>query len=105
MGQSRKVNPYLDKQPKIGPFPADQIVPWSIIIGVSYYLFKVFLGLNWVWTGMLAAWGIATWWILTASKGWRFLSKFVPVPFWVRGYGRYKRFLEINNDYNKTKKS
>ncbi|MGB7443438.1 MAG: hypothetical protein WA919_20425 [Coleofasciculaceae cyanobacterium] len=81
----RKVNASLDKQPKIGPFPADQFLPWIAIAGISYYLFKIALGLSWIWTGILAAWGMSTWWILTGSHSWRFLSKFIPVPNWVRG--------------------
>ncbi|NEQ64382.1 MAG: hypothetical protein F6K21_02565 [Symploca sp. SIO2D2] len=89
----RTVNTTLGKQPKIGPFPADQFVPWMVICGVSYYLFKVTLNLSWVWTGALAAWGMSTWWVLTGSRSWRFLSKFVPVPNWVRAYTTYRRLL------------
>ncbi|MEL6334818.1 MAG: hypothetical protein AAFQ76_19795 [Cyanobacteria bacterium J06626_26] len=97
-GEFRKVNPYLDQAPKFGPFQANQLLPWITIAGISYYLFKVLLGFTWVWTGILAAWGIATWWTLTGSKSWRFLSKFVPTPYWVRGYGRYRRL--VNSPFN-----
>ena len=98
----RKINPYLDQKPNIGPFPADQVIPWALIAGVSYYVFKVLFGLTWLWTGMLAGWGMATWWILTGSKGWRFLSKFVPTPHWGRGYGRYKRFLDAQQQIRRS---
>lgn len=81
----RKVNPSLDKAPNIGPFPADQVFPWAIIGGSSYYLFNVLLGLSWIWTGAIAGWGMSTWWILTANDSWRFLSKFIHPPTWTRG--------------------
>ncbi|MCA1990650.1 MAG: hypothetical protein LDL41_01180 [Coleofasciculus sp. S288] len=90
----RKVNPNLGQQPNIGPFPAEQFIPWLAIAGVSYYLCKVLLQMSWVWTGAIAAWGIATWWVLTGSKPWKFLSKFVRTPYWVRGYGRYRSLVD-----------
>ena len=107
----RKVNASLGKHPNIGPFPADQFLPWTVICGVSYYLFHVLAGFSWLWTGLLAAWGISTWWVLTGSKAWRFLSKFVPTPTWGRGYGRYQRILSErsvssgkNTEYKPVKK-
>lgn len=89
----RVVNPSLGKSPKIGPFPADQVVPWIVISFTSYYVGKVIFGISWVWTGTIAAWGISTWWILTGSKGWRFLSKFIGTPTWTRGFAGYQRLL------------
>lgn len=86
----RTVNATLGKQPNIGPFPADQLVPWTIISGCSYYLAHGLLRLNWVWTLAIAAWGIATWWILTANGAWRILSKFVATPNWTRVRVTYK---------------
>ncbi|HBL13797.1 MAG TPA: hypothetical protein DD379_20860 [Cyanobacteria bacterium UBA11162] len=89
----RKVNSSLDKHPKIAFFPADQFLPWIIILGVSYYVFKVLLQWSWIWTGGVAGWGISTWWILTGENSWRFLSKFVPVPNWVRACIRYQEII------------
>ncbi|MEA5573422.1 hypothetical protein [Calothrix sp. UHCC 0171] len=80
----RKVNVALGKQPNIGPFPADQLIPWAIICGISYYLAHGLFRLNWVWTCSISAWGIATWWIITANGAWRILSKFVATPRWTR---------------------
>ncbi|NER27601.1 MAG: hypothetical protein F6J89_08190 [Symploca sp. SIO1C4] len=97
----RKVNATLDKQPKIGPFPADQFFPWMVICGVFYYLFKVALGMNWVWTGALAAWGMSTWWVLTGNRSWKFLSKFVSVPTWVRAMTTYRRLLNPQSQVEK----
>ena len=86
----RKVNATLGKRPSIGPFPADQLVPWAIISGVSYYLAHGLLRFNWVWTCSIAAWGIATWWNLTANGAWRILSKFVATPNWTRVRVKYR---------------
>ncbi len=87
----RKVNQMLGAQPNFGPFPADQLLPWIAIAMLSYWICKLLLGLNWVWTGIIIAWGISTWWVLTGSKAWRFLSKFMPVPTWSRGFALYQR--------------
>ncbi|MGD2184383.1 hypothetical protein [Lusitaniella coriacea] len=86
----RKVNPTLDKQPRVGPIPADQLIPWLLACGAAYYIGRLLLGLSWVWTGVVAAWGMSTWWILTAKGAWRFFGKFVAVPHWVRGQGIYR---------------
>ena len=89
----RPVNPTLGTAPRVGPFPADQVVPWTAICLSSYYICKSVLGLSWLWTGIVAAWGMSTWWVLTGSKAWRFLSKLVPTPTFTRGFLRYSRFL------------
>lgn len=91
----RAVNPSLGKAPKVGPFPSAQVVPWTAILLTSYYVCKVVFGLSWLWTGIIAAWGISTWWVLTGSKSWRFLSKFISTPNWTRGYARYQRFTNV----------
>jgi hypothetical protein len=89
----RSVNPSLGTAPRVGPFPADQVVPWTAICFSSYYICKSVLGLSWLWTGIVATWGMSTWWVLTGSKAWRFLSKLVPTPTFTRGYVRYSRLL------------
>jgi hypothetical protein len=93
----RSVNSTLGKAPSIGPFPAEQVVPWTAIFLSSYYVCKVIFGLSWLWTVIIAAWGMSTWWVLTGSKSWRFLSKFVSTPNWTRGYARYQRVIDINS--------
>ena len=99
----RPVNQILGSQPSLGPIPADQIFPWVVIILVSYFVINgVFGGLfaddfqRWLWTALMTGWGIATWWILSGGKSWRFLSKFIGVPTWTRGFARYQSLLEIN---------
>ncbi|BDA73804.1 hypothetical protein CAL7716_079700 [Calothrix sp. PCC 7716] len=92
--KQRVVNATLGKQPNIGPFPADQLIPWAIICAFSYYLCHGLLKLNWVWTMACAAWGISTWWILTANGAWRILSKFVATPNWTRVRCLYQPIME-----------
>lgn len=85
----RTVNALLGAKPMLGPLAAEQIVPWTIILGLSTFAKQIF-NLDWRWAGMLAVWGIATWWILTGSHPLRFLSKFQRVPTWGRGYVNYR---------------
>lgn len=101
----RPVNQILGSQPSLGPIPADQILPWLVIVLVSYFVINgVFGGLfaddfqRWLWTALMTGWGIATWWILSGGRSWRFLSKFIGVPTWTRGFARYQSVLEINHE-------
>ena len=101
----RPVNQILGSQPSLGPIPADQIFPWIVIVLAAYFVINgVFGGIfaddfqRWLWTALIAGWGIATWWILSGGRSWRFLSKFVGVPTWTRGFARYQSLLEINHE-------
>ncbi len=89
----RTINPMLGAQPQLGPVPAEQVIPWAIILVLSYVVAQA-IGLSWIQTGFVAAWGIATWWVLTGKKSWRFLSKFLPTPNWTRGYAPYRRLMK-----------
>ncbi|MBD2494820.1 hypothetical protein BCD64_23005 [Nostoc sp. MBR 210] len=107
----RPVNQILGAQPSLGPIPADQIFPWLVIALTSYFIINgVFGGLftdefqKWLWTFLIAGWGIATWWILSGGRSWRFLSKFIGVPTWTRGFARYQSLLEINHEAKNRKK-
>lgn len=99
----RPVNQILGSQPSLGPIPADQIIPWTVIALTSNFIINgIFGGLftedfqKWLWTILMAGWGIATWWILTGSKSWLFLSQFIGVPRWTRGFARYQSLIEVN---------
>lgn len=93
----RRVNSLLDKQPNLGPFPADMIFPWAAISLSSFLIFKTMLQLSWIWFGSITAWGCATWWILTAKNSWQYLSKFITAPHWVRAISYYQSPLETNS--------
>jgi hypothetical protein len=100
----RPVNATLGQAPKLGPFPADQVLPWTVIALVGYYLTRGVLGLSWLWTGLFIAWGISTWWALTGGRSWRFLSKFISTRNWTRGYARYQRLLTNNRSARSVKR-
>jgi hypothetical protein len=96
----RPVNQILGTQPSLGPIPANQIIPWTLIGLGAYFIVNGFFGglfrnewQKWLWTFLIAGWGMSTWWILSGGRSWRFLSKFVGVPKWTRGMARYRSFL------------
>ena len=101
----RPVNQILGSQPSLGPIPADQIIPWTLIAITVYIVINgVFGGLfsdnfqKWLWIVLITGWGMATWWILTGGRSWRFLSKLIAVPTWTRGFARYKSWLEVDHE-------
>lgn len=101
----RPVNQILGTQPSLGPIPADQVFPWTVIALTSYFIVNGIFGSifsdefqKWLWTLLITAWGMATWWILTGGRSWRFLSKFIGVPTWTRGFARYQSLLENNHE-------
>ncbi|MDX2096732.1 MAG: hypothetical protein SFW36_03065 [Leptolyngbyaceae cyanobacterium bins.59] len=98
----RSVNPMLGVQPRFGPFPAEHLIPWTAIALTAYVLCQGLLGLGWLWTGLFTAWGVTTWWILTGDKPWRFLSRFMPTPYWVRGHCRYQSPLHCSESQRNT---
>lgn len=99
----RPVNQIFRLSALTGPIPADQIFPWTIICLSAYFIINgIFGGVfpddfqRWLWTFLIAGWGMATWWILSGGRSWRFLSKFMGVPTWTRGFARYYSLLEVN---------
>jgi len=79
------VNGALNLKPSFGPIPADQVIPWSVIVLANIVVANRILGLSWITTILSTGWGIATWWILTGSDASRFLSKFHSPPLWLYG--------------------
>jgi hypothetical protein len=88
------VNQILNAKPRLGPIPGEQVVAWIGIIVVSYLICQGLLGLSWIATCLVAAWGMGTWWALTGDESWRFLSKFHGVPRWTLGNQPYTSLLE-----------
>ena len=61
--QFRPVNQILGSQPSLGPIPADQIIPWTVIVLTAYFLINGIFGSlfaddfqKWLWIGLIAAW-------------------------------------------------
>ncbi|MEJ1936617.1 hypothetical protein WDZ92_41020 [Nostoc sp. NIES-2111] len=84
----RTVNRILGERPRLGPFPADQIFPWTLIAAGNVFLFNYLLKTSWLATGLAIAWGWASWWTIS-TKG-DFFGKFVATPRISRGYMRHK---------------
>ncbi|PHM07632.1 hypothetical protein [Nostoc sp. 'Peltigera malacea cyanobiont' DB3992] len=82
------VNRILGERPRLGPFPADQIFPWTLIAVVNVFIFNYLLKTSWLGTGLSIAWGWATWWTISTNKD--FFGKFVSVPRISRGYMRFQ---------------
>ncbi len=100
--QFRQINPLLGARPSFGPIPADLLLPWGAIALVVLISTKGVVNVGWEWTIGLTLWGCGTWWILTGSRPYRFLSKFLPVPNrWSRGHVRYRPMPRRSgrNDY------
>lgn len=96
----RPVNPMLGSQPHFGPIPAEQLIPWTVISFTLYAISQNVLRLDWTWTMLLIFWGDATWWIVTGSKPYRFLSKFIITPNWTRGRLQYHSLLAYKEQLN-----
>ena len=85
----RVVNQSLGNQPKFGPFPANQIIPFVVIIFVAVFIQQLFQ-LSWINGILVALWMFGTSWVLMGKHSWRFLAKFVHPPYWVRSSVRYE---------------
>ena len=106
MSNFRKVNKSLDLSPRIGPFPAEQFIPWLMIGVTVFFLGKRVLNLPWLWVIILIIWGCSTWWVITAGGYYKFFSKFIEPPHWVRGMGRTKPLLSLEKgrDYEQNRR-
>ena len=93
MSKYRPVNRGLDIEPLIFFIRADMFMPWAVIL-LAALLAKGMFAFSWMTTIFIAVWGMATWWILTYKGAWRFLSKFVISPKWIRGQGSYPSLVK-----------
>ena len=87
------VNQVLNMKPNLGPIPGEQLIPWASI-GLGSFMITSLLSLSWMYCFFMIVWGVATWWGLTGSESWRFLSKFRRVPNWTIGQCDYKSPIE-----------
>ncbi|MGK7882250.1 MAG: hypothetical protein AB4060_19435 [Crocosphaera sp.] len=106
MSNFRKVNKSLDLSPRIGPFPAEQFIPWLMIGVTVFFLGKRVFDLPWLWVIILIIWGCSTWWVITAGGYYKFFSKFIEPPHWVRGMGRIQPLLSLEKgrDYEQNRR-
>ncbi|MCD8487680.1 MAG: hypothetical protein LRZ84_13345, partial [Desertifilum sp.] len=93
-----KYNGVLGKQASIGPVPANQIVPWMLIIVASYTVVQGFLGLGLTAFGAVSFWGITSWWLLTGARPHQFINQWRSAPGrdWFNANLRYLPLLQVN---------
>ncbi len=90
-GRFRPVNQMLGSRPSLGPIPADLVLPWGGIALVVLIVTRNIFVVDWQWTIGLIVWGCTSWAILTGTKPYRFLSKFLlPPQRWSRGHERHR---------------
>ena len=91
MSKFRQINQMLGSRPSLGPIPADLILPWGGIFLVVLIFTRSIFPVDWQWTVGLIVWGCVTWTVLTGTKPYKFLSKFMNPPrHWSRGHERYQ---------------
>ena len=75
-----RVNKILGKQASIGFIPASQLLPWSVLVIVSYTLTNGIFSLGLAWFFVVSFWLITSWWILTGNKPHLFVDSFRKPP-------------------------
>jgi hypothetical protein len=77
-----RVNKLLGERASIGPIPAEQLLPWVAIGGVSFFLFKMLLAVSFMTWLLIWFWLNTTWWLLTGRKTYRFIKNWAQPPGW-----------------------
>jgi hypothetical protein len=70
------VNKILGKPASIGIVPANQILPWLILIIIAYMLTNGLFSLGMSWFLGISFWLIVSWWLLTGNNPHLFVDKF-----------------------------
>lgn len=93
-----KVNQILGKQASIGPIPADQIVPWMLLIGIAYFLTQGLFSFGMPVFLFVAAWFCIAWWLLTGKRPHLFVDRFrgTPGTDWINGEAAYLSPIPAN---------
>jgi hypothetical protein len=74
----------LGEKSKIAIIPREYILPWVIIIGISYILIykplSFFFGLNGFWLVVIIVWFCAAWALIAGQKSHNLTDEFYPLP-------------------------
>jgi hypothetical protein len=89
----RPVSRVLGKPGSVLFIPGNQVMPWAVISITAVFL-GLILNLSLVWTGIIMAWWLASFWILAGDNPSRFLLVFHRSPTYTRGYTEYKPLLK-----------
>lgn len=79
------VNQILGKPASIGPIPASQILPWIVIIVISYVITNGFFSFGIPWFLGISFWLIVSWWLVTGNQPHKILNTFRNPPGGRRG--------------------
>lgn len=77
-----RVNKLLGERAQIGPIPAEQLLPWVAIGGMSFFLFKMLLAVSFMAWLLIWFWLNGTWWLLTGRKTYQFIKSWAQPPGW-----------------------
>ncbi|NBD31711.1 MAG: hypothetical protein GVY17_01725 [Cyanobacteria bacterium] len=79
------LNPILGQQPSIGPIPATQLLPWSLIVVLAYIATNFFFDFGLLAWLLVSFWGMGSWWLLTGENPAHFLNlwRFPPGKEWI----------------------
>ncbi len=75
-----RINQLLGEQPTILFIPANQLIPWSVLIIISYVLTMGFFDFGLAAFGIGSLWFCLGWWILTGKHPHQFVDRFVFPP-------------------------
>ena len=79
-----KVSKIYQQQASVGPVPADQLVPWGVMVIVSFVVCEMLLSLGLAVWGVTSLWLIASWWFLTGKKSYQYTDLWImPNKDWV----------------------
>ncbi|MGP1373381.1 MAG: hypothetical protein ACTS3T_11175 [Almyronema sp.] len=91
-----RVNKLLGERASIGPIPAEQLMPWVAIGGVSFFAVKMLLAQNFITWLLVWFWLNGTWWVLTGEKTYKFIKSWAHPPGhdWTNGETIFIRAYE-----------
>jgi hypothetical protein len=75
-----RYNKILGKEASIGPIPANQVIPWVLLIIIAYILTNVLTNFGLGAFAAIAIWLVVSYWILTGSKPYQYLDKWRSPP-------------------------
>ena len=70
------INQLLGEQPTILFIPANQMIPWSVLVIISYFLTMGFFNFGLAAFGIVSLWLCIGWWILTGKHPHEFIDRF-----------------------------
>lgn len=97
----RPINRALGSQPKLGPLPAELLIPF-LVSAILAYLGSAF-GLSLIQALFCGAFLLSTWWLVTGGNSFRYISRFSRwfMPQWYRGARNYTSWINPPNNHDR----